>query len=55
MVQTTDVVFKHLNLCTNNTLSIAFVIILQFDKHDCIDFHRVNRCNEPTPSLLDNF
>ena len=25
-----------------------------FDKHNCIDSHRVN-CNEPTPSLLDNF
>ena len=28
--------------------------MLKFDKHYCIDFHRVN-CNEPTPSLLDNF
>ena len=26
----------------------------QFDKYNCIDFHRVN-CNEPTPSLLDSF
>ena len=25
----------------------------QFDKHNCIDFHRVH-CNEPTPLLLDN-
>ena len=23
----------------------------QFDKHNCIDFHRVH-CNEPTPLLL---
>ena len=26
----------------------------QFDKHNCIAFHRVN-CDEPTPSLLDMF
>ena len=34
---------------------IAFQLYYShFDKHNCIDFHRVN-CNEPTPSLLDNF
>ena len=26
----------------------------QYNKHNCIDFHRVN-CNEPSLSLLDNF
>ena len=29
-------------------------IVSQLDKHNCIDFHRVN-CNEPTPLLLNNF